>query len=37
MYLPDDDPITGIGGLSPLLSVESVHFVEESDGLKLVG
>jgi hypothetical protein len=31
MYL-----VTGVGGLSPLLSVESVHFVEGPDCLKLV-
>jgi hypothetical protein len=28
--------ITGIGGLSPLIGVEIVHFVEGSDCLKLV-
>jgi hypothetical protein len=28
--------ITGTGSLNPLLSVESVRFVEGSDGLKLV-
>jgi hypothetical protein len=28
--------ITGIGGLSPLLSAQSAHFVEGSDCLKLV-
>jgi hypothetical protein len=33
---PDKKGITGIGGLSPLLSVQSVHVVEGSDCLKLV-
>jgi hypothetical protein len=34
--MSNDKLITGVGSLSPLLSVEIVHFVEGSDCLKLV-